>query len=39
MTDSTSVDGRFVAFMRAAQAGDSDAYAQLMREITPRLIR
>jgi len=37
MTDSTSVDGRFVAFMRAAQAGDADAYAQLMREITPRI--
>jgi len=37
MTDSTSVDGRFVALMRAAQAGDSDAYAQLMREITPRI--
>ena len=37
MTDSTSVDSRFAALMRAMQAGDADAYIQLMREITPRI--
>lgn len=37
-TEGTSKDSRFTALMQAAQAGDRDAYVQLLQEITP-LIR
>jgi RNA polymerase sigma-70 factor (ECF subfamily) len=37
MTESNDADRRFAALMQAAQAGDADAYVQLMQEITPRL--
>jgi RNA polymerase sigma-70 factor (ECF subfamily) len=30
-------DSRFASLMRAAQGGDSEAYAQLLHELTPRL--
>ena len=39
MTEQTTDEGRFAPLMRAAQAGDGEAYVQLLREITPRLRR
>ncbi len=37
MVDGATIDRRFAILMKAAQAGDDHAYAQLLREITPRL--
>jgi RNA polymerase sigma-70 factor (ECF subfamily) len=37
MTKNVNEDDRFARLMQAAQAGDRDAYAQLLREITPRI--
>src|SRR5262245_37842267 len=39
MPERAAADDHFAALMRAAQHGDSDAYAQLMRELTERLRR
>ena len=37
MTELTDTGDRFAALMRLAQQGDSEAYAELMRALTPRL--
>lgn len=37
MSESTTVDDRFATLMKAAQAGDTEAYVRLMRELLPRL--
>jgi len=37
MARNTIMDDRFAALMRAAQAGDGCAYAQLLQDVTPRL--
>jgi RNA polymerase sigma-70 factor (ECF subfamily) len=39
MTESTLADRHFATLMQAAQAGDADAYVQLLEEIAPRLRR
>lgn len=39
MTDHRADEERFAALMRAAQAGDADAYVRLLEDITPRLRR
>jgi RNA polymerase sigma-70 factor (ECF subfamily) len=39
MSDRVTDDRRFADLMRAAQEGDSDAYAQLLRALLPRLRR
>jgi len=39
MTEPLMPDNRFAELMRAAQAGDGDAYSQLLNEITPRIRR
>lgn len=39
MTESTLEDRHYAILMHAAQAGDADAYVQLLEEITPRLRR
>ena len=37
MTAATDTGDRFAALMRSAQKGDAEAYAELMRDLTPRL--
>lgn len=37
MTQSSTTDRRFAMLMQAAQGGDTDAYVQLMQELTSRL--
>jgi RNA polymerase sigma factor (sigma-70 family) len=39
MTDSITTDRQLAQLMQAAQAGDTEAYAQLLREIMPRIRR
>jgi RNA polymerase sigma factor (sigma-70 family) len=39
MTDTNTTDCRATGLMRAAQAGDAEAYVQLLHEITPRIRR
>src|SRR6266571_2157396 len=37
MTDTKTLDNHFRQLMQAAQAGEADAYIQLLEEITPRI--
>src|SRR5881628_1563938 len=37
MADSPTSDNRFAGLMQAAQAGDAEAYTQLLEEIAPRI--
>jgi RNA polymerase sigma factor (sigma-70 family) len=37
MTERSTIDRRVTGLMQAAQAGDADAYVQLLKEITPRI--
>src|SRR5881409_4465863 len=37
MADSPTSDNRFAGLMQAAQAGDAEAYTQLLKEIAPRI--